>query len=224
MNRKNTNEICEKFSIEEYKELRAEIRQRESNMTQFLVVGLVANVTLISGVTAFYYNMYKNTPNEMFPILSYLFLAPAVIIVPLLLILNSHRRDIRLIGSYIQVFYEETGYGPLWEIAHDKRANYNADREGHDFIPVTFWGLLLICLALYGYNLYLCSSITIYYLPIPLLIIMIMAATHMSYNSSKHEFYRKNLEMWRSIRLEMVGKMPNEDYLIIEEKIPYPPS
>jgi hypothetical protein len=48
------SEITEKLSIEEYRELRAEIRQKDASMTQFLVVGLVANVTLISGISAFF--------------------------------------------------------------------------------------------------------------------------------------------------------------------------
>jgi hypothetical protein len=115
MNAPYTDEERNKFKMEEYKDLRADIRQRDTSMTQILLFGLVANVTLISGISAFYFNVYTKSPGDITAKLSYFFLTPVAIIIPILAILNSHRRDIRLFGSYIKVFYEDVGYGPTWE-------------------------------------------------------------------------------------------------------------
>src|SRR3954463_6345244 len=105
----HTTEERNRFKIEEYKDMRTAMLQRDTSMTQILLIGLVSNVTLIVGISAFYFNIYNKSPTDLPQKLSYFFLAPTAVIIPLLAILNSHRRDIRLFGSYIFVFYEEPG-------------------------------------------------------------------------------------------------------------------
>jgi len=221
MNASYTNEERNKFKTEEYRELRAAILQRDTSMTQIFLVGLVANVTLIIGISAFYFNIYTKSPSDITAKLSYVFLGPVAIIIPTLAILISHRRDIRLFGSYIFVFYEDLGYGPTWETSHDRKTDLDTE-EAHDFVPMTLWALHSICLALFWYSLSLCPDNTLYYhIASPLPLIVIMAMTHYRYMNSKQQFYRQKVAMWRKIRAAMKKGNPNSELHTGADKAPH---
>jgi hypothetical protein len=83
------------------------------------------------------------------------------------------------------------------------RSKYVDEDEAHDFVPLAFWSLILVSILLYWCSLRLCSDDTLINLPAPLLVILAMAVAHSSYNRSKNQFYRKNIEMWRKIRSDM---------------------
>lgn len=207
----HTNEERNRFKIGEYKDMRAAMLQRDTSMTQILLIGLVSNVTLVVGISAFYFNVYTKSPTDITQNLSYFFLTPAAVIIPILAILNSHRRDIRLFGSYIFVFYEDAGYGPTWESSHDRRADVDKE-EAHDYVPMALWSLLVVCIMLFWYSLSLCSSeIAYYHIASSLLPIVIMAEVHLTYLKSKHLYWRQKVGMWRTVYAAMEGGKSSND-------------
>ena len=89
------------FSIEEYKQLREEIRQRDSSMTKIFLTGLIANISLISAISAFYFKMFSDSSSSLSAQLSYFFLAPLLLIIALLSMINAHRQGVK----WGQVYY-----------------------------------------------------------------------------------------------------------------------
>jgi hypothetical protein len=191
----------ENVQLEEYRALREEMRQRQAAMTQLFLASLVAAVALISGITAFYFNVYTKNPGKIPDHLALILLAPILIIIPILYIIRSHRRDIRRFASYIQVFFEETGCGLKWETAHDKWTDTRKE-EGHDAVPWTFWVLGFVCFGLYWIGLDFSKvSNKCLYVIIPLLVFFIfMLHAHVTYAKSKDKYHRECLKLWRTIQ------------------------
>jgi hypothetical protein len=187
------------YRVEEYKQLKEEIRQRDSSMTTLFHTGLIANISLVSAISAFYFKMYSDAPSCVPILLSYFFLAPILLLISLLSMINSHRRDIRKIASYLQAFYEDTQSGPTWETAHNEMAKLNPE-EAHDFVPSTLWCLFVICISLFYYTLHLTGqNIVSWHSILPLCFFIPMAAIHLRYFDSKEVYYNKYLKAWREI-------------------------
>lgn len=182
------------------------MRQREAAMTQLFLTSLIAAVTLISGITAFYFNMFTKDPCKITVFLSYLFLAPIFIIIPIFFVIKSHRRDIRRFASYIHVFFEDTGYGLKWETAHDKWTDKKKE-EGHDGVPWAYWALILVCLFLY-FQSFLLSKVSFEcsHVILPSILFIVMLYVHIVYVRSKHKYYRENLKLWREILRDLNTK------------------
>ena len=196
------------YRIEEYKQLREEIRQRDSSMTKIFHTGLIANISLISAISAFYFKMFIDDTSSMSAHFSYFFLAPILLIITLLSMITAHRQDIRKIASYIQVFYEENKCGPTWETAHNEMAKYNPE-EAHDFVPSSLWCLFFISIALFIFSLHLTGNkIVSLHTLVPLPFIIVMTGLHLRYSDTKESFYKKYLNAWREIFKNM--KMANE--------------
>jgi hypothetical protein len=191
------------YRIEEYKQLREEIRQRDSSMTKIFHTGLIANISLVSAISAFYFKMFSDNSFSISVQLSYFFLAPILLIIALLSMINAHRQDIRKIASYIQIFYEDNNCGPTWETAHDEMTKYNPE-EAHDFVPSALWCLFSICTALFVYTLHLTGKniISLHLLSL-LPFIIVMTATHLRYADSKEKYYKKYLKEWKEIYKDM---------------------
>jgi hypothetical protein len=193
------------FLTAEYKELRAEIRQRDTSMTQLFLTGVIAAVALTSGISGFYFNLYTKAPEEIPWQLSYFFLAPVAVIIPILSMLTGHRREIRRIASYIQVFYEEPGLGPTWESSHQRMALI-AIEEAHDFVPVAFWCLFAVSIGLYCYGIAVAEAGCLWvHLFAPMLLSVLMTVAHVRYRGSKHHYYAKRLSEWRDIYRQLHG-------------------
>lgn len=197
------------YRIEEYKQLREEIRQRDSSMTKIFHTGLIANISLVSAISAFFFNMLSDNPSSISVHLSYFFLAPILLIIALLSMITAHRQDIRKIASYIQVFFEENKCGPTWETSHNEMTKYNPE-EAHDFVPSALWCLFLICIYLFLYSLHLTVKKMISFHSLSILpFIIVMIAMHLKYSDSKKSFYKKYLDVWRKIFCDMkMAKMP----------------
>jgi hypothetical protein len=71
------------YRIEEYKQLREEIRQRDSSMTKIFHTGQIANISLVSAISAFYFKMFSDNSSSISVQLSYFFLAPILLIITL---------------------------------------------------------------------------------------------------------------------------------------------
>lgn len=186
----------ENFKLEEFKQLRKDITQRDSSMTQLFLTGLVASVTLLSAISVFFFNMYTKYPSVD---LCYFFLAPIIVIIPITSIIDSHRRDIRRMGSYIKVFYEDQGFGPTWETAHDQITLLDKE-EGHDAVPLVLWALVIICCALFWYGLHLTTQLVIsLHGIVPLFPIIVMVAMNINYTESKNDYFQANATKWQEI-------------------------
>lgn len=193
------SELQQEFMLAEYKELRAEVRQKETLMTQLFLTGVVATITLTLGISVFFFNLYIDDPTKISSQLSYFFLAPIAVIIPILKLITAHRRDIRRFCSYMQVVYEEQGFGPTWESSHQKMALMTTE-EAHDFVPMTLWSLFGLCIGLYFYGIVL-SKVSYLWLHIlaPAFLCSLMLVNHILYQRSKHQYYAKLLLEWREI-------------------------
>jgi len=140
------SESTEKFRIEEYKQIRDEIKAREQTIGQLFTVTVTASAAILSAVAAFIFRSDANALAMLSPAYAYAFLGPHALIVPVLFLLASHRRDIHRSGTYLHVFYEETGAGPQWETL---LAKYRSQRSGESLnpLPLTFWALWLLCIV-----------------------------------------------------------------------------
>jgi hypothetical protein len=105
--------MTDKFRLEEYKHIFDEIKARERSINQLFVVAVVVSVSILSAVSTLYSRQCAPS-TELSPIYAYVFLSPFAVILPILYVLISHRRDLHRSGTYIHVFYEEPGLsGPL---------------------------------------------------------------------------------------------------------------
>jgi hypothetical protein len=138
------SESIEKFRIEEYKQIRDEIRAREQTIGQLFTVTVTASAAILSAVAAFVFRSDANALAMSSPAYAYAFLGPHALIVPILFSLASHRRDIHRSGTYLHVFYEEAKAGPQWETL---LAKYRSLRGGESLnpLPLTFWALWILC-------------------------------------------------------------------------------
>ena len=196
---KTLSELQQGFKLTEYKELRAELRQRDTSMTQLFLTGVVATMTLTVGISAFFFNLYINDPTKISWQLSYFFLGPIAVIIPILQMITAHRREIRRFASYMQVFYEEQHLGPTWESSHYEMALMRTE-EAHDFVPYTLWFLFVLCIGLYFYGIALSkvSSLLLHVLA-PAVLLLLMLYSHIWFQLSKHKYYAKLLLEWRKI-------------------------
>lgn len=193
----------DKYKIEEYKQLRQDITQRDTSMTQLFLMGLIAIITLLAAISAFFFNTYVKNPSTVSIHLCYFFLAPITIIAPILSIIGSHRKDIRRMGAFIKVFYEDAGLGPTWETGHDQITELDK-QEGHDFVPIALWSMLFLCIALFEYGLYIISMPSkTWHVFIPIILIIIMLAIHANYFNSKKNYFKENENIWRQIYSNM---------------------
>lgn len=136
------------YLLEEFKELRKEIMFLEKSVGQYSIAAIIASISLLSGVGAIIFKSDFNYINNSFPIVPYFFLFPPLILVSILLILSSHRRDIHRIGTYIQVFIEENIFGDGWEVRLNQFRKIN-EGESLDHIPKVFWVIYLLSVALF---------------------------------------------------------------------------
>lgn len=138
------SQSIEKFRIEEYKQIRDEIKAREQTIGQLFTVTVTASAAILSAVAAFIFRSDANALAMSSPAYAYAFLGPHALIVPVLFLLASHRRDIHRSGTYLHVFYEEAKAGPQWETLLTK---YRSQRGGESLnpLPLTFWALWSLC-------------------------------------------------------------------------------
>jgi hypothetical protein len=137
-----------KFQIEEYKQVRDEIKAREQSINQLFVIGVVASISILSAVSTF----FSKQPPITEPVYAYVFLSPLAVIIPILYVLISHRRDLHRSGTYLHVFYEEPGLGPMWET---RLAKFRDRQKGEslDAIPWTFWAITVVTVAGFVFTL-----------------------------------------------------------------------
>jgi len=142
----------EDFQLEEYKQIRDDITDLERAMTQLFAVAVATSVTILSAVGAFFFKIEPEVLEKLSAAYAYPFLGPEAILIPILFLLVSHRRDIHRFGTYLLVFYEEHDFGPMWEI---KVTRFREKKKGEslDVLPVTFWGIYVISVIGFIYAL-----------------------------------------------------------------------
>lgn len=137
----------ENYKIEEYKEIRNEIRAREFAIAVFFQIALISSVTILSGVCAFFFNLKPNDSQNVY-VYTYAFLSPIVIMLPIFYLIISHRQDMHRSGTYLQVFFEDKKNGPLWETRLTKFREKQKN-ESLNFLPWIFWAIYVISSGLF---------------------------------------------------------------------------
>ena len=157
------------FYLEEYRQVRENIRLLCKGIGQFSLTAIIASISLISAISIFIFKPEFNIKGQLYFIPVLFFLFPPLILINILKILSSHRRDIHRMGSYLQIIVEETNFNMLgWEshvnklrkeIMHD---NKYLRGESFDFIPWLFWVIfgvsVLLALTYVLFNIKLFTS------------------------------------------------------------------
>lgn len=185
-------------SIDEYKELRKEITFLADSIGKFYTSSLSVSIALLAGLGAFILkDNGTNTP--LSPVAPYLFLAPPFIAISVLFLLASHRKDLHRVGSYVQVFHEESGAGPGWECRLMKFRALSERLESLDGIPGSFWIVQLLSAGLYLMAVEKAGPINLCHLPWPMLEGLLLVLAHIRYHNAladRETYYRR----WKCVK------------------------
>ena len=131
------------YQIEEYKQVRAELMERERVIGQLAIVSFISSATLISGLLGAFFGKTL-TSAQLGGLMPYLMLAPLIVVIPIFFIIGSHRRDLFRAGAYLQVFYEEDGAGIGWQT---RIQQFRSKKKGDslDTLPLFFWFVAGVC-------------------------------------------------------------------------------
>lgn len=188
------------YQIEEYKQVRAELMERERFIGQLAIVAFVSSATLISGLLGAFSG--KNlTPSQLGGFIPYLMLAPLLVTIPIYFIVGSHRKDLFRAGAYLQVFYEEDGAGIGWQT---RIQQFRAKKKGDslDTLPLFFWSVAIICVfssfMLKGRgDLTECTWLD---LAILIAIFAVMNRADHLYSSAPKSHRKKCIDAWRAVK------------------------
>jgi len=147
----------EKLQIEEYKQVRDEIVFREKTISYLFAIALGTSVSILSAVGTFFFKLKPTELYSVSPWLAYVFLAPIAVIIPILLLLAEHRRDIHRSGTYLHVFFEDAGLGPMWETrVTEFRKKFKG--ESLDVLPWPFLAISSLSVVGFIWTSYLISG------------------------------------------------------------------
>lgn len=188
------------FLLEEYKQIRSELMERERSINNMATVAIVASTTLASAlITIFLKELHGVTNNVSFPF-HLLFLTPLCISIPLFFVLTSHRKDLFRAGAYIQVFYEEKGIGIAWQTRIGKFRN---EMRGNplDTFSIIFWVIFFLCTILCWLTSQ--KQFVWHYWAQVILIAMAFAFqmyAHVGYHRAPKSYREKCIQIWRIVR------------------------
>jgi len=187
------------YYLEEYKALRNEIMFLEKSIGQFFLAAIIADISLISAIGSIFFKLKI----EAFSIVgAYFFLFPPLILISVLYIISSHRKDIHRIGTYIQVFYEENIFAKGWESRLSKFRDINKG-ESLDYIPLVFFVIFLISIIIFMFILYyeeICIWYKLLHFFLPALEGFFLYKGYRNFCSSSIPIRNKYYEDWKSIR------------------------
>ena len=198
-------------SLEEYKALRQEIDTTAHLIIQIFTISLSISVPLISGITFYVLNNFNNINNHQNFIYPYIFLSPIIIFLPCYFLITSQRKNFFICGTYIQVFFEKENE-LCWETALDKfRESYK--EESLDPISGAYGVLIIICVSLFWYFLYIVSSLEcqlLLALVITLVIILLFIRVDILYRKIPTKIRKEYFYKWQIIKDEMEER-PNHN-------------
>lgn len=154
-----TRESQQQFKPEEFRQLHEHIRTFETALATVFTVSLVACTTLLTGVSAWFFETFRTDSKKITTALCYLFLSPAFLSVVTLALISSYKTAIYRNGYYIKIFLEEMDEGARW---HVNLVAYRALKRGllrrivgehGDPAPLMLWALLAISTGLFLYGL-----------------------------------------------------------------------
>lgn len=134
------------YRLEEYKQIREEAAARELAINQLFIVAVTASTAILSAVTALFFKIDSELLSSLSAAYAYSFLGPFALIILILYVLVSHRRDIHRLGTYLQVFYEQANLGPKWQ-THVEEFRKIRRGESLDVLPWTFWGIAVAAMS-----------------------------------------------------------------------------
>lgn len=195
------------LSREEFVQLHEHIRQSDTVMVQILTVVIVASTTLLSAISAFYFEHYINTDRSINVAISYLFLAPLLIVIPGLAMIRASRRGIYRMGTFIKVFYENSDSGAMWHRCLDHFRRVNKD-ETMDYVPYAFWMITLLCIGLFWFALSLANTKFTWHWLVALPFLIILGWEHANFrNAKKSELFERS---WQEVYTEINDTLNSE--------------
>ena len=189
-----------KFMLEEYKELRNEIMFLEKSIGQFSLAAIIASISLLSAIGAIFFRIELDQLRNLPPIAPYFFLFPPLILISVLFILGSHRRDIHRLGTYLQVFIEENIFGDGWEVRLDRFRQIN-EGESLDHVPKVFWVVYFLSVGLFFFTIYY-ENFNYYkmlHILIPMLEGIFLYLADKKFQSSSISIRAKYLKDWKKL-------------------------
>jgi hypothetical protein len=139
-----SDSLTNKLALEEFKQMREDLRKREEAMHQILTFTTTAFTALLATASAFIFQH----PEAHSIVYSYVFLIVQSVLIFGLAMMASHRDDVYRIGYYIMVFYEERYGGAEWHI-HLTKLREVATDESLDPVTLIFWSLFMVSSAIF---------------------------------------------------------------------------
>lgn len=185
MQEETIEEIKKGLMIEEYKQLHEHIRVHEKEMGNLTIAMVTVSVALLSAVGIFYFRISSQSSGGLNIALSYLFLSPVLIVIPLLSAIRGHRDSLYKMGLYIKVFYEIEFGGIGWHVRLEK---YQARQKGEsqDSAPYFAWVVFFISYFFYLYSLTQAQIISCFHYFSPLIFIPALVLQHYKHNDIKN--------------------------------------
>ncbi len=152
---KKIEELSINLRNEEFKIIRDFVKFRMSTMMILFHICLIISITILSGIGSIFLKLSDFELSQLNPYLLFLFLTPILFVITIFNFIICNRYDVQISGTYIQVFFEEKNYGPLWEThitLFRKKPWYLKYRnriEAFDMLPYSFGLIIILSYFLY---------------------------------------------------------------------------
>jgi hypothetical protein len=172
------------LASEEFKQLHEHIREYERSIGQLTIVMITASAALLSAIGLFYFRLRSFEDVETNVAFSYLFLSPAIVVMPLMATIKAHRTSLYKIGLYIKVFFEGEYGGAFWHRRLEKYQEH-AKGESQDKVPYFSWVITFISYAFFFFSLAQLPHVNQIHYFAPIMLVPLLIFQHINHNEMK---------------------------------------
>jgi hypothetical protein len=195
------------FRLEEFRQLHEHIRTFENAISTIVTVLLPACITLLTAISAWFFEMHRTGPDKVAVPLCYLFLSPALLSVLTLILISSYKTAVYRNGYYIKTFFEEAGEGARWHIdLVEYRKLKRVWGEHGDPVAVMLWALYCISVLLFFIGLSGMDQLWHWHVIAPAALGLLMLGVHLLFVGN-----RKRIDdTWHLVRSRKPAARPEE--------------
>jgi hypothetical protein len=189
----------DEIAKEEYKHIFGLAIQIEQRMLQLFMLSVAVSVSLLSGICALLFS--ADIPERYSLLSTHLVLVPNLITVSAFILILSHRIALVRLSAYKSVFHEDKSELAGWgRRLHEFRKL--KDSEAHDHIPITYWAILLVSLAIFV-SLVMIEGKNHVYVLIGLVMVLPMAYFHYKWSNAVGDL-QDYYDLWNVVKSKEV--------------------
>lgn len=192
------------YELEEYKQLRSELSDREAAIRRYFLFCIVSTGSIMASAATLFFS--KNPSSTLSSNISswfpYVFISPIVIILPLSFLMVANRKDIFFIGTYLKVFYDQRNLGTKWETSIEKFYANEERKHSLDGIPRTIFMLVslsYIAFVMAERGLKGHFEISAWHIIIVLIPYLLIVVFWLKFNEIPNRLRTKYLNRWNQI-------------------------